>query len=247
MSKNNFDSQPMSTSRLPNLQFQSDISQTDAIAQLASRLTTELSAGKNVVWLVSGGSNIRYSVDAAKSVAPELGDKLTILLCDERYGPPGHADSNWQQLEAAGFMAVPVVARASMPSVLQAGLDLQATAHQYDQTVGSIFRNADVIIGQFGIGSDGHIAGILPGSEAAEPLRISTTEPTAFVIAYDGGNYQRITLTPSALLQVDAAYCFAYGQTKHAALDQLAHELLTLTDQPAQLLKQLPEAIVFRD
>jgi hypothetical protein len=44
-----------------------------------------------------------------------------------------------------------------------------------------------------------------------------------------------------------AAYVFAFGDAKREALQQLRDESLSLDDQPAQIIKQLPEAYVYSD
>ena len=74
-----------------------------AIAVLQARLELELTAGKKVLWLVSGGSNITASVQLMQNLADDLTKNLTIMAVDERYGLVGHADSNEGQLLAAGL------------------------------------------------------------------------------------------------------------------------------------------------
>jgi 6-phosphogluconolactonase/glucosamine-6-phosphate isomerase/deaminase len=75
----------------------------EAIADFTDRLLAELSAGKKVLWLTSGGSNIKASVEIMSKVPEPLTANLSVMPSDERFGPPGHADSNWQKLLAAGF------------------------------------------------------------------------------------------------------------------------------------------------
>ena len=72
------------------------------IQDLTHKLQQYLQSGQSVVWLVSGGSNIPISVEVLKAlkikVKPTLLKSLKVMLTDERYGPVGHLDSNWQQL-----------------------------------------------------------------------------------------------------------------------------------------------------
>lgn len=205
-----------------------------AAGRLAERLRRELGTKDNVVWLLSGGSNIDLEVGIVKLLPAELLPKLTCLLTDERYGLPGHADSNWQQLADAGFMARDI----TFPAVLVPDMTLPDTASHYATVVGAAFQSADSIIGQLGIGGDGHIAGILPRSAGLEDNHL--------VVSYDAGLHQRITMTPLALRYMAAAYAFAYGPTKQQALRHLQQDL-PASEQPAQLLKQLAEAHVFSD
>jgi 6-phosphogluconolactonase/glucosamine-6-phosphate isomerase/deaminase len=208
----------------------------DGTADLTHRLVQELNNGKNVLWLVSGGSNIRASVTVMDHISEELSRQLTVLLADERYGDVGHPDSNWTQLIAAGFDPK----YAQMLPVLEAGLSLGKTALHYEKLVNWAYADADVIVAQLGIGSDGHIAGILPHSLASSELQ----KP---VIAYKGADFERLTLTIPALQATSVIFAFAFGETKHQALTTLQSTELTLAEQPAQLLKQVPEAYIYND
>jgi 6-phosphogluconolactonase/glucosamine-6-phosphate isomerase/deaminase len=160
---------------------------------------------------------------------------LTVALSDERYGKPGHADSNWQQLKVAGFKT----GDANIIHTLVPGLTLTDTCSAYEQQLGQAIAGADAVIAQLGMGGDGHIAGILPDS-------VAVTSPD-MVASYDGGTYMRVTLTAKAFSLINVAYCFAYGDNKLGALQRLASQELSVSDQPAQLLKTMPEAYVYTD
>ncbi|MBC7708196.1 6-phosphogluconolactonase, partial [Polaromonas sp.] len=148
------------------MQFISASDSQPAIVALSKRLQGELHAGKQVLWLLSGGSNIQASVTIMRELAPELTANLTIMLGDERYGEVGHIDSNDAQLLGAGFDPK----QATLIQVLQPGMSFTATRDNYELSALQAFTDADIIIGQFGIGSDGHIAGILPASPAVTSL-----------------------------------------------------------------------------
>lgn len=207
----------------------------DGIQPLSHRLISELEAGKQVLWLVPGGSNIPLSVDVMNVIPDELTGRLIIMLTDERYGPVGHKDSNTVQLELAGFKPK---ASTILP-VLHDGLSLTDTAARFAGDFEAQSQAADCIIGQFGMGADGHLAGMLPGSEAV------TTDQLAF--GYQTPTFTRITLTPPAIQRVEAAYVFAFGDEKHGALSNLENQQLSLSEQPAQILKQIPESYIYND
>ncbi len=207
----------------------------DGVAPLRDRLARDLSGGKHVLWLVPGGSNIPLTVAVMAQLPDTLTAGLTIMLTDERYGAVGHPDSNVHQLNEAGFLPK----QAVVIPVLRAGLSLKETCKHYAADFTDATSRADTIIGQFGMGSDGHIAGILPGSPA-----VSSADLTA---GYEAPGFTRITLTPKALSQLVAAYVFVFGDSKHQALDTLQSGALSLEAQPAQILKQLPEAYIYND
>lgn len=208
----------------------------DGVADLTERLIKELAGGKRVLWLLSGGSNVPASVQIMGSISEDLSEGLSVSLADERYGRPGHGDSNWEQLLQAGFKA----RRATMLPVLLPGASFEQTIESYRKLADEAFSGNDVIIAQLGIGSDCHIAGILPGSAAA-------SETTALVAGYQAPPLSRLTLTFPALRRVTAAYAFAFGKPKRPALESLQAGLSGLIEQPAQILNELPEAYMYND
>lgn len=208
----------------------------DGIAELSKRLLDEIGAGKRVLWLLSGGSNIAPAVAIMDLITPEASQHLTLLLVDERYGPVDHINSNCKQLIDCGFDQK----LATVITVLQPNMSFSDTRKHYNDAVAKAFADHDVVIAQLGIGSDGHIAGIIPGSSAS-------TEDTQLVAQFHHDPFDRLTLTFPALRQIDVAYVFAFGTAKYQPLANLHDKNLPLTEQPAQILKQLPEVYIFND
>ncbi len=208
----------------------------DGLADLSQRLIEELAAGKRVLWLLSGGSNIPASVTVMDNISRKLRQNLTVMLGDERYGPVGHPDSNATQLTKAGFKPAPAV----MLAVLQPEFTLAETTTHYRELASQAFGTADVIISQLGMGEDGHVAGILPNSAASH-------ETIELVTGYSGKPFDRLSLTFPAFRQVTAAYVFAFGATKRLPLSTLRTKRLDPNIQPAQILKQLGEVYIYND
>ena len=207
----------------------------DGIADLTERLIKALSDDKSVLWLLSGGSNITASVQIIDSISMDLRTNLSVMLADERYGYVGHADSNWEQLLNAGFSTDNV----RILPVLEKGLSLEDTIQKYDEMAKIELSNNDLIIAQLGIGSDGHIAGILPSSPAVSNKY--------YVAGYEAQDYKRLTLTFKSLRQVSEAYVFAFGYTKKETLEKLRDTNTSLAEQPSQILKELNEAYLYND
>lgn len=208
----------------------------EGIADLAQRLAKELAEGKRVLWLVSGGSNIQASIKAISQIPNNATENLSIMLGDERYGETGHEDSNWAQLLQSGFNT----GKAKTYPVLEEGLSFEGAFNHYKQMANEVLAENDIVIGQLGIGTDGHIAGILPDSTAAQ-------EKNELVSAYEGGGYKRLTLTFPALLKIHASYTFAYGDSKLQALSDLREGSLSLSKEPSQILREIPEAYIYSD
>lgn len=202
---------------------------------LAERLQSELKNRKHVLWLVCGGSNIKAAVKVMDQIDDAASEKLAIFLTDERFGAVGHEHSNARQLRDAGFNPK----QAIFVPMLDPGFTLEETQERYAQALQRAVEHADVVIAQFGIGADGHIAGILPHTPAVEA--------TAWVTAYEAPPYTRVTMTFDAMRHITAAYAMVFGDEKQKALHKLQHEELPLAEEPSQILKELPEAYVFND
>lgn len=205
---------------------------------LADKIGGYLAQDKKVLWLLSGGSNIPISAEAFKIIKKKfpskLASNLAVTLTDERYGPVGHQNSNWQQLIDGGFSMNEV---RTIPVLYD--LPLQETLKKFKQNYRGFSDWADVIVGQFGIGDDGHIAGVLP-----ETVGVTDTE---IACAYDGGKFTRISLTLPTLKKITVAYAFVFGDSKKATITALKESDLPLGEMPAQILKQIQEAYLYTD
>lgn len=206
-----------------------------ATQEITERLLALLPTHQRVVWVVTGGSSIPALVKVLADLPDALTEKLAIMLSDERYGPLGHPDSNMQQYAEAGLQAK----RATIVPVLRADVAMEETAKIYNDAVKAAFTAADYIFATLGMGPDGHIAGILPDSEAVQA--------TTLVTAYAAANFKRITMTFAALKQVDECALLVFGEAKRQALENLRDTELPLREQPAQIIKQIPRCIVWND
>jgi 6-phosphogluconolactonase/glucosamine-6-phosphate isomerase/deaminase len=202
---------------------------------LHKKISLSLREDKQVLLLVPGGSAIQIVIDLAQKLSKEtvpLG-KLVLTLTDERYGPVGHADSNWKQLNDSG-LKLPGV---TLHSVLN-DKSMADTERDFEMFLNNQINEADYTIGFFGIGPDGHTSGILPNSSAVHASHL--------VHAYDGGTYQRITTTPAAISKLDEAVVYAVGESKWPVLRQLETKK-SIDEQPAQALKRIPKVTIFSD
>jgi 6-phosphogluconolactonase/glucosamine-6-phosphate isomerase/deaminase len=213
--------------------------QSSAEQAIAQRICEGLLAGKRVLWLTSGGSNVTAQVAVMQSVRTHCGEQLgglAIMPMDERYGKPGHADSNTQALREAGFDP----GAATWIDVLMHDTSFDETVRFYNDVAATALGKAEIIVGQFGMGTDAHVAGVLPGSPATEPA-------DTMVVGYEWQDYTRLTLTPTALKQCGTAYVLAYGDGKKLALERLQKHEEPLARVPAILLYDIPEVCVYND
>jgi 6-phosphogluconolactonase/glucosamine-6-phosphate isomerase/deaminase len=205
------------------------------IQHLSQAITDALAQGQSVLWLISGGSTIAIAVAVARQLQnnPQL-EHLNIMQIDERYGDPGHAHSNWQALLDAGFDC----GAAHCTPILR-GLPLTETVEAYKEELAQALQKHDYTIGLFGIGADGHTAGMLPDSSAAR-------ETQQLAASFIGTDFPRITMTTPAIAQLDIAIAYAVGDSKAPAMHAL-HTDLSIPEQPAQALKRAASVYVYTD
>lgn len=186
-----------------------------------------------MLWLISGGSVIAVAVLAAAYIRLVAHSNLTVTLTDERYGPVDHPDSNWGKLIRAGFY----LPQARLLPVLN-GHDLGITTTEFDSKLRRELSASDFALGFFGMGADGHTAGILPASPAVSAQN--------YAVGYDWTDFKRITMTSAAIARLDEAILYAVGQSKWPAIARLG-ESHKITQQPAQSLKKVPKLTVYTD
>jgi 6-phosphogluconolactonase/glucosamine-6-phosphate isomerase/deaminase len=204
------------------------------INYLCESISGSLDKGEKVLWLVAGGSAIGIAVAAAERLKNLKNVKLlTVTLTDERYGKPGHPDSNWQQLKDKRFE----LPGARLLPVLQGG-DFEATAKSYAKMLNQELDAADYSVALAGMGPDGHIFGIKPGSPAVDS--------PADVVAYKWDDYQRLTPTFNLINRLDEVIVYAMGAEKHKQFEDLEKDIPAI-EQPAQYLKKLNKVTIFND
>lgn len=203
----------------------------EAVDILSTRLKQELESGKKVLWLITGGSNIPVGVKVMERLRSHS-KNLTIMLTDERYGPVGHADSNAFQLKQAGLAEGDALFVQTL-----ANTSFEDTIRYYDEAAAKAFAHADIVIAQIGMGADGHILGVLPHSPAA-------VTDKRWAIGYKGDDFTRLTLTPYATTQIDVAYLIVLSDGRKPMLEKLRDQEIDFKEQPAQLLKLVPEVHV---
>lgn len=214
-------------------------SKEEAEKAIAHAICNGLFDGKRVLWLVSGGSNIeieRHIMDMVRNHANGKLGGLAILPIDERYGPPGHKDSNVAKLRNSGFDG----AEATLIDVLMRDQPFEETVSFYSDVTAVAIANASTVVGQIGMGADGHIAGIKPESPA-------TSLDESIVVGYEWDDYKRMTLSANTLKKVTNGFLVAYGQDKKGRLEELKRKALPFAKLPAMLLYELPEVYVFND
>ncbi|MFA6386595.1 MAG: 6-phosphogluconolactonase [Candidatus Paceibacterota bacterium] len=200
---------------------------------VAEAINNKLAEGKRVLWFVTGGSSIKVQSKVADKINTNLPGRLVITLTDERFGAENHLDSNWYQLKQLGFE----IEKAKIITFLT-GESFVDTTKRLRDVLKEELEKADYKIGNFGIGIDGHTAGVLPFSDAVNSSEL--------VCAYETPSFDRITITPKVITKLDEAIVFAMGETKWPILEKLQKEF-PIDEDPSQILKRIPLLTIFTD
>jgi 6-phosphogluconolactonase/glucosamine-6-phosphate isomerase/deaminase len=118
-------------------------------------------------------------------------------------------------------------------------LEVDKTVQNYSNLVEDLTKKSDFTIATFGIGTDGHTAGILPGSPA-----VDAQQP---VFGYVWQDYVRMTITPNWLEGVDKAFVVARGRTKLEALSRLKAAGSSTSEIPSMLLNKIKDVVIYTD
>lgn len=204
------------------------------VEYITTVISDKLRSGETVLWLVPGGSAMKIAVKVLANLEDEDTALLCITLTDERFGRPGHDDENWMQLDKLGFNTRTINAYR----VLR-GEDSETTAIEFSNKLEQMYAGFSYRIGLFGMGADGHTAGIKPNSPAISSGMLAA--------AYTGDDFERVTMTTYAISQLDEVVLYAHGADKSDQINKLLEEDIELEQQPAQVLKQVGVSTIFTD
>ena len=182
----------------------------------------------------SGGSSADVLVELDSLLSKEQKQSTSLFMVDERYGPQGHKDSNEHVLDfdTAGYRGIYLA--------LKDGLDLAQTAGNYADLLTNVFKEEDSVnLAILGIGSDDHIAGI----KAMDQEQYDLIFNDKLYAGYQWEDFDRVTMTPQALLQIDHAVVFA-GASKLDAVKRIDSSVAP-SDQPSSILTKMPDVQVY--
>ena len=154
---------------------------------------------------------------------------------DERVVPPDHADSNYRMAYDAMLSAVPVTPEQIHRVETERG-DPAAAARDYEDEIRRTFE-ADVQVPRFdlillGLGKDGHVASLFPGTTALrESGRLCVENWVPNLGAY------RITMTFPLLNHARTVVFVVGGPEKASVVRQVLGRTSSTSDVPAHLVR----------
>ena len=225
----------------------------ESAAQAANFLTNTLVHYSDIptLLLVSGGSSLSILNYMNVEV---LRNNLQIAQIDERW-TPNERDRNSSAFKKTAFYTQALNTGVPFVSINVADSDSpeeSAKKHEWFlKQWHSLFRDG-VIIAMLGIGSDGHIAGVLPNQSAPDRFNKMFYYTRDWVAGYripQGGAFPaRVTTTLHFLYQeVTTAIVYACGDEKREALQRLYMPEGSLPQIPARILHQMRDARLFSD
>jgi 6-phosphogluconolactonase len=193
---------------------------------------------------LSGGSTPRRTYELLADRRAELAD-VEIWFADERCVPPDDEESNYR-LAAASLLApagIPPERVHRMPGEL--GPDEGARRYATELCDGGLRRDGrlpvlDLIV--LGIGSDGHVASLFPGSPA-----LDAGEDVVCLGVHDSPKPppERITLSLGVLRAAQRCVLLATGASKADAVDAMLGE--PSRHVPASLLRRERLTVIVDD
>ncbi|OHA18626.1 MAG: hypothetical protein A2836_02835 [Candidatus Taylorbacteria bacterium RIFCSPHIGHO2_01_FULL_45_63] len=202
---------------------------------------------REILLLLTGGSSMNMFPFIDVSL---LGSHITLGVSDERFGNDV-ASSNFLQLKETEFYKNAVERDVNtIDSTSQGNESKEDVAARFEGIIRD-WREENPkgeVIMTFGVGEDGHTAGVMPYPENPELFVGLFENPKHFVVAYDAGSKSkfplRITTTLSFMREhLSFGIAFISGEGKREALAKIRAEEGTLPVTPARILRKLPVSI----
>jgi len=141
--------------------------------------------------------------------------RIAVTLTDERWVPPEHERSN-------AALVARTLGAAGRPyrwyPLFRAGTTADKAVPRVEYESGALGWPLDVVV--LGMGEDGHVASLFPGSSAG--LDDAGSRRFAAVTGPDG--LPRMSLTLTALREARSVYLLFHGDAKLAVLERAARE-----------------------
>jgi 6-phosphogluconolactonase len=210
-----------------------------AIAQHVVTLAVDALASQKVFTLaLTGGSTPRpaYELLATPRFAERVDwSRVHLFWGDERCVPPDHERSNYRMAHEALVEHVPVP--PEQVHRMRGEIPPEEAAAAYEAELRAVF--GDVALPRFdlillGLGEDGHVASLFPGTEALE-------ETERWVVGHHVAKVEewRLTFTPPVINAAENVAFLVSGERKREILRELLRSPYRPEELPAQLVRPI--------
>ena len=174
--------------------------------------------------MLTGGNTVAplYRHWAGSSALPW--DRIRFLFGDERCVPPDHDQSNYA-LTMRTLLSNGLPAGCSIMRMNGDNPDRDAAAQEYE-----LLLPAEIDVLLLGVGTDGHIASLFPGSHALHPAHRTVLPVTAPVPPHE-----RLTITPRVIGNSKSIFLLATGEEKGRILAEALISPGDYTSLPVRL------------
>lgn len=188
---------------------------------------------------LSGGSTPRclYTMLASPRFRENIDwQRVHLFWGDERCVPPAHAESNYRMVKEVLLSKVPIPPENihRMPAEKE---DPQLAAIEYERAIGEFFKLSgsepprfDLVL--LGLGEDGHVASLFPGTAVLDERRGLVAAPYVEKL-----HAHRLTLTLPVLNHAANIILLVSGRAKAAILKDVLEGKYQPDKLPAQLIK----------
>lgn len=183
-------------------------------------------ASQQTLVLLSGGSSAEVGVGALANVDKSLRSNITVMLADERFVNYDSPDSNANLLRKLGISRY---CKEFIETIKPTGGTLEETVSLFHDNASHFADTSKHVVAVFGVGTDNHIAGILPNSLATKPTDL-------LVFGYETEKFTRITIGPKFFGNITNAYIYAEGNDKQEVINAINKDENYIT-HPSQLIK----------
>jgi 6-phosphogluconolactonase/glucosamine-6-phosphate isomerase/deaminase len=212
---------------------------------------------RKLVVFLSGGSLVSKVQEIAYRLLRSEGlDNVIWALVDERYAEYSHHEhANFTKLAQLTGIDLLQYKGLTLQPVLTEGLNLHQTAAEYAKFVEAVINDSETQkLAILGIGEDFHIAGILP-----HRLDFTDNFYTQTVVGYsadevaisDNPYRERITLSFSALKDMQDVWLYAVGEKKKSVINELLSSNSPtreqIAKQPGLYLQTLSNVTLYTD
>lgn len=203
----------------------------------------------DVLLLCSGGSALALLENVPDGID---WTRMTVGLVDERWKAQRDNRNN-EALAQTTFVTYTLAHGAKIITISHDVVTKEIAAQDYEELLRAwhdTYPNGRVCA-IFGIGSDGHTAGMMPFPENAEKFE-TFFNSTQWVAGYDatGKNpfVNRVTITCEYLREhVDSAIVYAVGRGKEGALKKIIADDGSRAQTPARIFREMKDVHIFTD
>lgn len=205
--------------------------------------------GRPILLMLAGGS----SLSVLNYINPQyLGSHITVTVTDERF-TDDIVDNNFSNLQSQSFYNDLVNVDAyCIDTQIYGDETVTGHAERFEKNINDWKKEfpKGIIIALYGIGADGHVAGIIPGIMSDDEFD-KHFNSSRLVAHLDAGSKNerplRVTSTFSLMRQVDFPLFFVSGNEKKEALEKTLSNDGKMTETPARIIKEMKPSFVFTD